>query len=308
MSPDSLGQLWGGKNPGLRARIFPSIPAPGQNAGPPGPPKPASGVHGKVEKTPVPARTRQAACPACPVLPYLRRIQPGSRAPWSGPASRLSPTILGPGPPVTVEAPAVWRRLPGPGGGWVDTLGERSPRRLARRASPLTVRPAPPAAAPRGFRAQPMGTGGTDNTPRSESRRPVSLAERSGRVWPRRRRAGAPRSAADKDCASRARPLCAGKGPCGGLAVGTQRTRARNLPTARCEGRCSLGSDPGAPRSVWMQFCCSTSSSLPVSWGRGDEHTWNAAILQGLRAWMQLDVKVQERPSNWRDLRVLGSP
>lgn len=79
-----------------------------------------------------------------------------------------------------------------------------------------------------------------------------------------------------------------------GIAVGTLRPGAGNLPTALCKGRRTLCLDPGAPHGVWMRLSCSTSSSLPVSWGHCGEHTWNAGTLQGLRYWTQLVVKVRE--------------
>lgn len=102
------------------------------------------------------------------------------------------------------------------------------------------------------------------------------MAGRAWKVWPRARRAGAPRGSVDKDCASRARPRGAGNGHCGGHTAHwspespDRRVRRAALDLLR----------PWGPHGVWMRLLCSASSSLPVfKRTRWRVHTWNAATL-----------------------------
>lgn len=180
---------------------------------------------------------------------------------------------LGPGPRLAVGARAVCPpgAQPGQGSSWLMTLRKALPRRPARGASPRTARPAPPR------RPQPPADAERNQWVHEAQTTPSALGAAAKAhwlgapgVWPWARWAGAPRAQQTKTVLLG--PARAAQGRAS--AVGTQRTGAGNLPTARCEGWRSLG--------VWMALCCSTSSSLPVSWGHGGGHTWNAATLQGL--------------------------
>lgn len=195
---------------------------------------------------------------------------------------------LGPGPRLAVGARAVCPpgAQPGQGSSWLMTLRKALPRRPARGASPRTARPAPPAAAPRGCRAQPMGTRGADNTQRSGCRRQSSLAGSAGGVALGAVGGGAT-GAADKDCASRARPRGAGKGQCGGHAAHWSREppyrAVRGVALARClDGTLLLN-------LIVLARVMGTRWRAHVE-RRDSPRPWT------LRARMQLVVEVREQP------------
>lgn len=229
-----------------------------------------SAHHTESREDPCPSAPDRVRSLVCLESPYLQRIQPGSRAPWPGPASRLSPTtLMDPGP-----SGLRLSGKPGLGGGWVITLRKALPLSPARGASPRVVRPTLPAAAPSAERNQLLHQART--TPRA-------LGVAAKFYW-----LGAPggcglgQSGRGHHGVLQTKtvllePARAARGR--GSAVGTLRPGAGNLPTALCKGRCSPCFGPGAPHGVWMRLSCSTSSSLPVSWGHCGEHTWNVLTL-----------------------------
>lgn len=111
-------------------------------------------------------RTRQAACLARRASPYLRRIQPGSPAPWPGPESRLSPS--------TPRAPARgWLSRPLLSGLRASSrVGVATGWRLLEKRFPgvqLAGPPLAPRAPPRQLQA-PRGGGTERNQSVSETR------------------------------------------------------------------------------------------------------------------------------------------
>lgn len=103
-----------------------------------------------------------------------------------------------------------------------DDSKESAPPASSTRGITSRRAPRPAGRSPR-CRTQPMGTPGTDNTPRSGCRRQILLVGRSWRVWPRAQWAGVSWGAADKDCASRARPRGPEQGLCSGYTASWSR-------------------------------------------------------------------------------------
>lgn len=166
MSPASLGQLREGKAQQPSRQHPPVLSLPPDKPRCCWDPQTLYPVRREGSRKHLSPRTRQVARLACGSSPYLRRIQPESRAPWPGPATPLSPTTprAGPGPRLAVVTSAIWPpgAQPGQGGNWVATPRKALPWRPACGASPRTARTAPPALAPRGGRAQPIGKRGAD--------------------------------------------------------------------------------------------------------------------------------------------------
>lgn len=211
----------------MRARILRSVPASGQVAVSPGYLAP-SADHTESREDICPCASGRLRSLACLESPYLQRIQPGSRAPWPGPASRLSPTtLMAPGP-----SGLRLSGKPGPGGAWVMTLRKALPLRPARGASPRAVRPALPAAAPGAERNQWVHQART--TPRA-------LGVAAKFYW-----LGAPggcglgHSGRGYHGVQQTKTVLLGPARAArgrGCAVGTQRPGAGNLLTALCEGQ-----------------------------------------------------------------------